>query len=49
MQIATDSCSDGWNVRYGSKIPHSVYGSVDYVLLFALVLLLSKHNYVILF
>ena len=46
---ATDSCRDGWNVRNGSKILHSVGENVDCVLLLALVLLLSKHNYVILF
>ena len=41
-----------WNVRNGSnliKILDSVGESVDCVLLLVLVLLLSKHNYVILF
>ena len=47
--LATDSCRDGWNIRNGSKILHSVGESVVCALLLALVLLLSKHNYVILF
>ena len=50
--LATDSCRNEWNVRNGSnliKILDSVGESVDCVLLLVLVLLLSKHNYVILF
>ena len=46
--LATDSCRDGWNVRNRSKILNSVGESVNCVLL-VFVLLLSKHNYVILF
>ena len=45
-KTATDSCRDGWNVRYGSnvlKILHSVGGRVDCVLLVVLVVLLSQH------
>ena len=48
VNLAADSCRDGWNVRNWSKILQSVGKSVDCVLLLALVLL-SKHNYVILF
>ena len=46
---ATDSCRGGRNVRNGSKILHSVGESVDCALILVLALLLSKHNYVILF